>query len=663
MLDLPSDERFDRLTRLAQSLLNAPVAIVTLLDADRQFFLSARGLPEPLATVRETPLSHSLCRWVVEDGVPLIVGDARADARTRNHPAVQVLGVGAYFGVPLALPDGCTVGALCAVDYAPRTWTPADQRALADLADAVMSEFAAGLRLIELRKTESALRDGEARYRALIDGLGVAVYTTDADGWLTFYNDAAATLWGWRPPLKTTRWCGSWRLRWADGRSVRADEHPMRMVLKQCQPASPQEVFLERPDGSRVPIIPYPTRLRGKDGGIAGGVNVMVDITSRKAAEAALSESETRLRSILQTIPDALMLIDESGRIESFSTTAEDLFGYRAAEAVGQHVSTLISPSDHVRDDGGGASTPPYTLAVIGRGALVTGRRRDGSLFPGEIALGEVTVNDVRMYTAVIRDVTERLATQTRLQSLQQELLHVSRLSAAGEMASALAHELNQPMTAVASAVRAAERMLTIGPDQCIPRREMQNALALAAEQVLRAGHIVRGLRQFVVRDGGAERRVQSLPDLAEEALALASVGAKDGGVRTRFQWDRKLPGVLVDRVQIQQVLLNLIRNAIEAMTCEAERETPGRRELVIGASPADSCMIEVSVADSGPGLAPAVSDRLFDSFVSTKRGGMGMGLSISRTIIEAHGGRIWAENQPRGGAVFRFTLPAARQI
>ncbi len=643
-------------------MLRTPVAIVSLLDADRQFFLSARGLPEPWASLRETPLSYSLCRSVVETGVPLVVGDTRVDARTCNNPAVETLGVIAYFGVPLALPDGCIIGALCVIDTVPRTWLPNDEKALADLAAAVMSELAAGLRLRELKVTERALRDSEARSRALIDALDVAVYTTDPDGRLTFYNETAAALWGWRPPLGDTRWCGSWRLYWPEGGPMAFEECPMRLTLREQRPLQRQEVIAERPDGSRVPFIPYPTLLRDKTGKIVGGLNVLVDITQRKAAEAALRESEARLRSILQTIPDAMLLIDEHGIVQSFSATAELIFGYRSEEAIGKSVFRLIARPDGTQGVGPLASDPDTDPAVLGIGGLVNGVRKDGSVFPVEIALGEVTANDRQLYTAIIRDVTERLATQTRLQALQDELLHVSRLSAAGEMASALAHELNQPMTAVASAVRAAKRMMTLRPDERVPRAEVQMALALAAEQALRAGHIVRGLRQFIVRDGGAERRLEDLAELAEEAGNLALIGAKDRGIQARFCLPRHLPSVLVDRVQIQQVLLNLIRNAIEAMTQETADagHHARRRELVVNAAAAGCDMVEISVADSGPGLAPALSGRLFESFVSTKRGGMGMGLSISRTIVEAHGGRIWAEDSLGSGAVFRFTLPAS---
>ncbi len=578
-----------------------------------------------------------------------------------GNPVIEALGVAAYLGVPLALPNGCVVGALCVVDGEPRHWPADDVQALTDLAGAVMAEFAAGLRLRELNETSAALRESEALYRALfeispqivwftdaagrstyvnhcftdfvglaaedvlgdgwvaavhpddrervlsswaasvasggdykvefrmrrhaddsyrwllaqgaplrgadgrierwigvatdvddrkraeealrelIEALGVAIYTTDAAGRLTFYNEAAVALWGWRPPLGDTRWCGSWRLSWPDGTPMQHDECPMALALQENRPVRGREAVAERPDGIRVPFIAYPTTLRDEAGDCVGGVNVLVDITDRKQAAAALRD------------------------------------------------------------------------------------------------------------------------TQARLQELQAELLHVSRLSAAGTMASALAHELNQPLTATASAVRAAQRLLACLPSEGAAPEEIHEALTLAAEQALRAGQIVRRLREFVARDGEVDTRLEDLAKLTEEAGALALVGARERGIHVEFRFDPPLPHVLVDRVQIQHVLLNLIRNAVEAMTQDETGDDgapPRRRELRVTAASARPDRVELGVFDTGPGIAPEVAGRLFSSFVSTKPGGMGMGLSICRSIVEAHGGRLWAEPNPGGGAVFRFTLP-----
>jgi two-component system sensor kinase FixL len=255
---------------------------------------------------------------------------------------------------------------------------------------------------------------------------------------------------------------------------------------------------------------------------------------------------------------------------------------------------------------------------------------------------------DRRYFTGFARDLSESQQTEARLQDLQSELLHMSRFTAMGEMASALAHELNQPLAAIANYLKGSQRLIERHPTQEAPR--VREALEKASAQALRAGEIIRRLRDFVAR-GEAERRVESLKKLIEEASALALVGAKDQGVRVTFRLDPSFDLVLADKVQIQQVILNLIRNALEAM------ERCDRRELTISTAPDDREMIEIGVSDTGSGIAEDITPQLFQPFVTTKRHGMGVGLSISRTIIEAHGGKIRAEANPGGGTVFRFTL------
>ena len=290
---------------------------------------------------------------------------------------------------------------------------------------------------------------------------------------------------------------------------------------------------------------------------------------------------------------------------------------------------------------------------IIGIGRLVVGERKDGSTFPMELAVGEMRSSNQRFFTGFIRDLTERQQTEARLQELQSELVHISRLTAMGEMASALAHELNQPLSAIANYMKGSRRMLEAGTDD--RSALLRDAMDKAAEQALRAGQIIRRLREFVAR-GESERRVESVKKLVEEASALALVGAKDLGVRVRFQFDPAIDLVLADKVQIQQVLLNLLRNAVEAM------ESSQRRELAISTEPDKDGMLAISVADTGSGISPDIAAHLFQPFVTNKRHGMGVGLSISRTIVEAHGGQIGASPNPAGGTTFRFTLRAVTQ-
>jgi two-component system sensor kinase FixL len=285
---------------------------------------------------------------------------------------------------------------------------------------------------------------------------------------------------------------------------------------------------------------------------------------------------------------------------------------------------------------------------IIGIGRVVVGERKDGSTFPMELAVGEMRSGERRYFTGFIRDLSERQVTETRLQELQTELVHISRLTAMGEMASTLAHELNQPLSAIANYMKGSRRLLEAAGDE--RSAKIRDAIDKAAAQALRAGDIIRRLRDFVAR-GESERLVESVNKLVEESSVLALVGAKELGVRVRFDLTPGADLVLVDRVQIQQVLLNLIRNAVEAMdACD-------RRELSLRTTTGDDGMIVVAVADTGHGMAAEVTAQLFKPFVTTKSQGMGVGLSISRSIIDAHGGRIWAEPNPGGGTVFRFTL------
>lgn len=369
----------------------------------------------------------------------------------------------------------------------------------------------------------------------------------------------------------------------------------------------------------------------------------------------SLEEAEALLQSILQTVPDAMIVIDERGLIESLSTTAERLFGYGVDDVAGKNVSMLM-PSPHRELHDGYLERYLRTgeRHIIGIGRIVVGQRRDGTTFPMHLTVGELRTAAKHFFTGFIRDLTDQQMTENRLKALQSEVAHMSRFTALGEMASTLAHEINQPLTAINNYLRGCQRLLDkAGNDS---RDMLRDALSKASDQALRAGQIIRRLREFVAR-GDTERQIENLPKLIEDASTLALIGAREGGVAVSFRLDPNADLVVADRIQIQQVLVNLIRNAIDVLM-----EWNGPREIEIETIAKADSTAQISVSDSGGGLAQEVAAQLFQPFVTTKQKGMGLGLSISRTIIEAHGGKIWVEPRPGGGTIFRFTLQIANE-
>ncbi len=501
----------------------------------------------------------------------------------------------------------------------------------------------------------AARRDAEAALVAeelnlLIDGAqGHAIYLLDAEGRVTIWNKGAERLKGWREEEVV----GKDAAIFYPPDAVAAGKPEGDLAVAAREGRLEMEDWRVRKDGSEFLADVSITALRTAGGDLRGFAKVVSDITGRRAAEEALRSQESHLRSILSTVPDAMVVIDDQGSIVSFSAAAERLFGYQEAELLGVNVSRLMPSPDRERHD---AYIRRFLETgekrIIGIGRVVFAERRDGSTFPMELSIGEASSDSHPLFTGFIRDLTERQQTEARLESLQSELIHVSRVSAMGTMASTLAHELNQPITAVANYVEAVRDLLANPDPADIPM--IRDVLDDTAKEALRAGHIVRRLRDFVAR-GEVEKTIEKLPVLINEAAVLGLMGAREKGVEPRFDLDPYASPVLVDKVQIQQVLINLIRNAVEAMA-----DSPVR-QLTVTSRPDQRGFVRVIVADTGPGVSPEVAEQLFTAFVSTKAEGMGLGLSICRTIVEANGGRIWMEPRAGGGTEFHFTLVSAK--
>jgi two-component system sensor kinase FixL len=385
-------------------------------------------------------------------------------------------------------------------------------------------------------------------------------------------------------------------------------------------------------------------------------VGIVHGLTNRKLNE-ALIQREASLRSVLDTVPDAIITIDEAGLITSFNQTASNFFGYRASEVIGKNVNMLMpSPYRNQSDESVTGLFGDGRQPDASDGHIVVGKRRDGSTFPMEISLGQATKRQKRFFVCFVRDLTRRQGVVQRLEQLQAELLHVSRLNSMGQMAAAIAHELNQPLTAISNYVSAARR--TLDSSQIAPAiaTKARDILDKAANQTLRAGKILKNLKEYVEKRE-IERRPEHLERIITEALALAFVGAADTNIKVVLQLDPRLTSIMVDRIQIEQVLMNLIRNSMEAMSLSATRE------LSLSSCAGAPGFADITVRDTGPGLPEGIARRLFQPFTTTKSAGMGVGLAICRSIVEQNGGRIWLLQNSASGAAFRFSLPVADQM
>jgi two-component system sensor kinase FixL len=374
-------------------------------------------------------------------------------------------------------------------------------------------------------------------------------------------------------------------------------------------------------------------------------------MSSKKASTAVLGlrENTTGCQVLLDTLPDDLIIINDQGIVLSINTVAEKQFGYQADDVVGQNVAILMSkPHRNQRDSYLGRNRLTGERRISGIGRVALGSTADGSTFPIELRVGECRTSEDRLLAGCIRDLTERPRERNRLQELQEELLRASRLGVIGELASGLAHELNQPLTAIISYVGACVRLLEREDGDRRPLRQVMNR---AIGQANRARQILRSLRKFLSKSK-TKHAIEGVNNVIEDAIALAGVGAHDEGIHVHRELSPNLPDVLIDRIQIQQVIVNLVRNAREAL---ADVE---RGEISVTTRRSSDKMIKVPVANDGWGLSEDLSNRLFHPFATTREDGMSLGLTISRSIIEAHGGRLTVTPNPSGGVTFQFDLP-----
>jgi two-component system sensor kinase FixL len=403
--------------------------------------------------------------------------------------------------------------------------------------------------------------------------------------------------------------------------------------------------------GKRLPVRWWIGPLIANRDGARYFVVTGLDLTGTRKARDQIAEREARLQAILDTAVDGIITIDNRGIIDSVNSATKEMFGYRAEELIGHNVNELMPDShreDH--DDFLDAYLKTGNKKIIGIGREVEGRRKDGSSFPIDLSVSEFMVAGEHRFMGLMRDITERKRAEQEARLHLDELAHASRLSALGEMATGIAHEVNQPLAAIVSYAQACLNMIASkNADESV----IKGALEQIASQGRRAGDIIHRLRHFV-RKGQAERSAVDVNLAVRNVLALFGHELKSSSVELSLKLGSALPQVIADRVQVEQVVLNLISNAIEALA----QQPRGRRRITITTRPANDQGVEVCVTDSGPGLTGENPERIFETFYTTKPHGMGVGLSISRSIIEAHGGQLWAASNPDGGLEVRFTLP-----
>ena len=431
-----------------------------------------------------------------------------------------------------------------------------------------------------------------------------------------------------------------------EGRSITDFTHTLdfdglaedaRGVLRTLAPIE-REVLSQKSGWRLMRMRPY----RTVEDRIEGVVVTFVDIGARRRADDALRDSEARLRAVIDGVADAIVTIDERGIIQAHNTATTKMFGYSAEELLGRDVSVLV-PEPHHRTIERYLRTGEAKLLGLAR--ELEARRKDGSQFPVELTISETWHGAERLFIGFIRDLSERRKFEARLTKL-----HSNRLDTLSDMATALAHEINQPLAAASNYLFTVRHLL--GAKAEPPGLGIDEAIGKASSQLHRAGQIIAHLREFVAR-GEPNKTEQSLHDLIRRACELVEPSAKEAGVEVLMDLNAAEDRVLADKVQIEQALVNLMRNAIEAM-----EEQPIRKLSITTAI--DHDMIRTDVVDTGCGLPASAHADLFLPFTSTKSSGLGVGLSISRSIVEAHYGMIWADSNPGGGAKFTFILPLA---
>ncbi len=376
----------------------------------------------------------------------------------------------------------------------------------------------------------------------------------------------------------------------------------------------------------------------------------MTDPSERSAADGH-SYAAPEWKALLDAAVDAIIVIDHKGRIETFNAAAEVIFGFSAQEVLGKNVSFLM-PEPYRSEHDGYLDNYLETgnAKIIGIGREVQGKRQSGSIFPIGLSVGKIPTDDQPKFVGIIRDITEQKRSEEEIHHIRERLSQFGRLSTLGEMAAGLAHELNQPLTAIATYTQACQRLIESGQSD---DEEILATLKKCDSQAQRAGDVIRRLRQFVQKKELGRHEV-SCDELIRDLAALAEVDARNNGIPLTINVAEGLPKIMVDAVQIQQVILNLIRNGIDAML-NMDQSDEG---ISVSVKQLENDQIKIAVTDHGRGITKEAEKRIFQPFFTTKSSGLGLGLAICQSIITSHGGVLSFSKNPSGGTTFDFTLP-----
>ncbi len=501
----------------------------------------------------------------------------------------------------------------------------------------------------EHRSAEQALREGAARLRTLIETAVDGVILINARGVVLVFNPACEKLFGYSADAVI-------------GQNVKMlmpepyrQEHD-RYLSNYLDTREPKiigigrEVMGRRKDGSTFPM--GLSVGEAKQEGESIFVGIIHDLTASKRTEQALREGAARLLTLIETAVDGVILINSRGVVSVFNPACEKLFGYSADAVIGQNVKMLM-PQPYRQEHDRYLSNYLDTREpkIIGSGREVLGRRKDGSTFPMNLSVGEAKQEGESIFVGIIHDLSASRRTEGELQQAQTELARVARVTTLGELTAAIAHEVNQPLTGLVSSGNACLRWLASEPPNLEAARNSVERMVSAGN---RASEVITRIRALVA-NSLPQRELLDINEAITEVVALIDREVQRNHVSLQLDLADNVPPILGDRIQLQQVVLNLVLNAIEAMSEVGDR----RRELSVSSATDENNGALVVVRDSGTGLGAASADRLFEAFYTTKAHGMGIGLAVSRTIIQAHGGRLWATPNMPHGAIFQFSLPA----